>query len=380
MAKNYVVGGIEYDWKTGAPAKNDAGYLTRANQIAIQKDKSKDMGGGVGLDASYKKEEEKAFEEAEEWQKSDEKAEILKKFHKGQRPGHHNEKLPPNLRYPYSTIDDTQDFIQFRIFNYERSGMKTEGDSLLTGFKEGNVFQQEDREKKLNALSLGSIILPFPAQLSDSNTAAWQSGNMNFLQAGGLEIADAVAGGEGEKAGNEANKIIGQASGSSIVKEFFKKQALNSLGGNLSMESVLARGSGQILNPNMELLFNGPSLRQFSFAFKFTPRFQKEAEAVRTIMKAFKRNMAPKGAGGAMLKTPNIFEIRYIGKAKNYLNRIKMCALQNVGINYTGDGTFATYKDGAPISSSMTLQFQELTPVYNEDYAGYDDNTDGVGY
>ena len=208
MAKNYVVGGIEYDWKTGAPAKNDAGYLTRANQIAIQKDKSKDMGGGVGLDASYKKEEEKAFEEAEEWQKSDEKAEILKKFHKGQRPGHHNEKLPPNLRYPYSTIDGTQDFIQFRIFNYERSGMKTEGDSVLTGFREGNVFQQKDREKKLNALSLGSIILPIPAQLSDSNTAAWQSGNMNFLQAGGLQIADAVSKGEGEKAGNEANKIV----------------------------------------------------------------------------------------------------------------------------------------------------------------------------
>ena len=267
MAKNYVVGGIEYDWKTGAPAKNDAGYLTRANQIAIQKDKSKDMGGGVGLDASYKKEEEKAFEEAEEWQKSDEKAEILKKFHKGQRPGHHSEKLPPNLRYPYSTIDDTQDFIQFRIFNYERSGMKTEGNSLLTGFREGNVFQQEDREKKLNALSLGSIVLPIPAQLSDSNTAAWQSGNMNFLQAGGMEIAKAVAAGEGEKAGIEATDIVGGLSGSSIVKDFFAKQAVNSLGANLSMDAVLARGSGQILNPNMELLFNGPSLRQFSFAF-----------------------------------------------------------------------------------------------------------------
>ena len=51
-----------------------------------------------------------------------------------------------------------------------------------------------------------------------------------------------------------------------------------------------------------------------------------------------------------------------------------MCALQNVGINFTGDGTFATYQDGSPISSMMTLQFQELTPVYNEDYAGYDDN------
>ena len=81
-----------------------------------------------------------------------------------------------------------------------------------------------------------------------------------------------------------------------------------------------------------------------------------------------------------MLKTPNIFEIRYIGEAEKYLNRMKMCALQNVAINFTGDGTFTTYKDGAPISSMMTLQFQELTPVYNEDYADYNDNSDGVGY
>ena len=97
-------------------------------------------------------------------------------------------------------------------------------------------------------------------------------------------------------------------------------------------------------------------------------------------MRAFKKNMAPKGKATNFLKTPNIFQISYIGKASEYLNRFKVCALQNVTINYTGDGTFATYKDGAPISSSMTLQFQELTPVYNEDYAGYDDNTDGVGY
>ena len=78
----------------------------------------------------------------------------------------------------------------------------------------------------------------------------------------------------------------------------------------------------------MELLFSGPTLRDFSYQFKFTPRFEKEAQTVRTIIKAFKRNMAPKGsAGGTFLKSPNIFEIQYVGKASDYLNRIKFCAL-----------------------------------------------------
>jgi len=279
-----------------------------------------------------------------------------------------NEKLPPNLRYPYSTIDDTQDFIKFSIFNYKRSGVVTRGSTV------------GEEQEKLKADALGSIILPIPAQLTDSNSANWKSGNMNFLQESGLQGAGNLMSGNLAGAGGEINKAVDQIKDSGLMKEYFAVQALNSLGGNMSVESVLARSQGQVINPNMELLFSGPNLRQFSFQFKFTPRFQKEAEGVRTIMKAFKRNMAPKGAGGTMLKTPNIFEIQYIGKARQYLNRIKMCALQNVAINFTGDGTFTTYKDGSPISSMMTLQFQELTPVYNEDYGSYDDNSDGVGY
>ena len=279
-----------------------------------------------------------------------------------------NEKLPPNLRYPYSTIDDTQDFIKFSIFTYKRSGVVTRGSTV------------GEEQEKLKADALGSIILPIPAQLTDSNSANWKSGNMNFMQEQGLQAAQEGMKGDMEAVGRNVNQLVSDIKASPVVKQYFATQALNSLGGNMSMESVMARSSGEVINPNMELLFSGPNLRQFTFAFKFTPRFQREAQTVRTIMKAFKRNMAPKGAGGSMLKTPNIFEIQYIGKARQYLNRIKMCALQNVGINFTGDGTFATYKDGSPISSSMTLQFQELTPIYNEDYAGYNDNSDGVGY
>jgi len=278
-----------------------------------------------------------------------------------------DEKLPKNLRYPYSTIDGTQDFIKFSIFTYKRDGMVTRGSTV------------GEEQEKLKADDLGSIILPIPSQLTDSNSANWKSGNMNFMQEQGLGAAKDLMGGDAEGAGRRINDVISGATGG-LVKDYFATQALNSLGGNMSLESVMARSSGQIINPNMELLFSGPNLRQFSFQFKFTPRFEKEAHTVRTIMKAFKRNMAPKGAGGTMLKTPNIFEIRYIGEAENYLNRMKMCALQNVSINYTGDGTFATYKDGSPISSTMTLQFQELTPIYNEDYEDYITGTDGVGY
>ena len=275
------------------------------------------------------------------------------------------EELPGNLRYPYSTIDNTQDFIKFSVFKYKRN--------------EGGGSRVARSDSDLKSKLLGTIILPIPANLVDSNSTNYGQGNMNFMQEAGLDFAENLTTGKGAEAGKNINSMIESASGG-LVKNYFATQAINSIGGNLSLDQVMARNSGQIINPNMELLFSGPTLRNFSYQFKFTPRFQKEAETVRKIIKAFKRNMAPKGAGDNFLKTPNMFEIQYVGEADKYLNRIKLCALTNVAMNYTGDGTWATYNDGSPISMTMTLAFTELTPVFNEDYLAYDDNSDGVGY
>jgi hypothetical protein len=43
----------------------------------------------------------------------------------------------------------------------------------------------------------------------------------------------------------------------------------------------------QYLNPNMELLFQGPQLRPFNFTFRLSPRDQKEAEASQIYYKIF---------------------------------------------------------------------------------------------
>ena len=292
-----------------------------------------------------------------------------------------SENLPGDLRYPYEILDESMDFLKFTVFTYKRNK------NSIKGNNQSSYITRDD--KNLRGQELGSIILPIPAQLTDTNTANYGSSNMNFMQEAGMDAAQALIGQEGgTKAGQAINKVVKELTsqmGSKAVSTFFASQAVNALGGNLSPAQVLARGTGAVINPNMELLFSGPSLRNFSYSFKMTPRFQKEAHTVRTIIKAFKRNMAPKGAGGSFLKTPNIFQIQYIHNGKNhpYLNRIKMCALTNVATNYTGDGTYATYTDGAPISMGLNLTFSELTPIYNEDYEAYDvadDKQDGVGY
>ncbi len=293
------------------------------------------------------------------------KAEILSKNEKVNKPT-----VPDkfaDVRYPYSAITNTMDFMKFSVYKYVRGG--------------GTVTSRNE-ESLLKKDRLGAVFLPIPSQLVDSNTTDYGQGSLNFIQEAGIEGGSALIGGDTEGAKKAINSLVAGVTGNKdLVSNYAATQAVNSLlGGSLPFSEVMARSSANVLNPNMELLFKGPTLRNFNFQFKFTPRFQKEAETVRTIIKIFKRNMAPRTQNAQLLKTPNIFEIQYIGKARDYLNRMKLCALRNVTMNYTGEGNFTTYNDGSPISMIMTLSFTELTPIYNEDYAAYDNTSDGVGY
>jgi len=133
------------------------------------------------------------------------------------------------------------------------------------------------------------------------------------------------------------------------------------------------------LNPNMELLFNGPQLRPFSFTFKLSPRSKKEAESVRSIIRFFKQGMSPiRTESNLFLKAPHTFQIQYLHKKEEhkFINKIKECALQSFVVNYTPESNYATFTDGAMVSYEIQMQFQELEPIFNDDYGNAANNTD----
>ena len=102
-----------------------------------------------------------------------------------------------------------------------------------------------------------------------------------------------------------------------------------------------------------------------------TPRDDREATSIKSIIRSLKKNMAAKNVGtGLFLQTPNIFELQYKkgNKPHPFLNLFKPCALSDMSVNYTGENVYATYADGTPLSMVMTLTFKELLPVYEEDY------------
>ena len=173
-------------------------------------------------------------------------------------------------------------------------------------------------------------------------------------------------GGFGEIAGSGAAR---QLAGSAL-----QSRLLAAAGFQVSPEDILARGFGIIPNANLELLFNSPNLREFQFSWKMTPRDAEEGQRVRNIIRFFKQGMAARkrtattGAASIFLGTPNVFHVQYKTNQETdiaSLNRIKTVACTGCAVNYTPDGIWSAYEDGVPVSTVMSLRFQELEPIYD---------------
>ena len=99
-----------------------------------------------------------------------------------------------------------------------------------------------------------------------------------------------------------------------------------------------------------------------------------EADEIIRIIRFFKQGMAPiRSASNLFIKSPHTFKIRYIhdGGDHPFLNKFKECALKNMTVNYTPEGNYATFRDGKMISYQITMSFQELVPVFNDDYGRF---------
>lgn len=123
----------------------------------------------------------------------------------------------------------------------------------------------------------------------------------------------------------------------------------------------------------------------FNFTFDMVPRDNKESAVIKTIIRTFKKNMTPQkgtpdqNGGGLFVSAPNVFKLEYMsgGRQHPFLHTFKPCALTQMSVNYNGSRQYATYADATPVHMQLTLQFQELSPIYAEDYKSTDI---GVGY
>ena len=268
--------------------------------------------------------------------------------------------------YPEDLRTTEQDVIRFTMLKYIPQDFSRENFGFSSSARGGT------RD------SLGTVTLNIPGQINDSNGVEWSGQKMNALEAAGASLA--LAGiQEGftsmfDEAKNIARKVSNNSGELGTALANVYAGAAVGVGAQL-----LTRTTGAIINPNLELLFSGPTLRQFQFVFKLSARNSEEQKNIIKVIRFFKQgSAAQKSSSHLFLKSPHTFNIEYLHRGENHkhINVIKECACQNVSVNYTPEGNYSTFSDGAMASYELTLSFSELEPIYNNDYEAIDGNSD----
>ena len=284
------------------------------------------------------------------------------------------------MRYPLNESHRVKyDYLQVTAYKHEANTFASIGNRGFT-----------DADERIG-VSVGKVFLPMqPEGLAEGNGVDWQDGTAGALEGAAFRTAQsgisAVDDKEKNKFKNIATALMTQ--GSEEAQNLFQNSGISNndiaaffaaraVGNN----SLFTRATGKVLNPNLELLFNGPKLRKFSYNFRFTPREEREAREIKRIIKFFKKNMAPQRVPSKLfLKTPNVFKLKYIfkgGRQHPFLNKIKMCALQSFNVTYAPDGSYMTYDDGSMTAYNVSMSFGELNPIYENDY---DDDSNDMGF
>ena len=233
--------------------------------------------------------------------------------------------------------------------------------------------------------TLGSVFLPVPGSVLDSNNVSWDADSMDPVKLlASNAFFDNVTKSSGQIEGladtlGQIGVSIGENSGD-VKTAVGSALAKAATGGN-----ILTRATGSVINPNMELLFKGPQLRTFGLTWKMSPRDYEESQMIKNIIRMFKQSMAVKRSKSQLfLKSPNTYKLEYLTvgeREHSFLPKIKECALTGCNINYTPDGNYQTYEDSSMVAYEMTLNFNELEPIYHDDYTKLDKNTDrSIGF
>jgi len=125
--------------------------------------------------------------------------------------------------------------------------------------------------------------------------------------------------------------------------------------------------AGYVFNPQEQVLFEGITFRTYAMNFTFTPSSIEETNSVNSIIRTFRYHAAPQigGVGGFFFIPPSVFNVsfRYNGKVNPNINLLKRSVLERVEVNYAPNGWAAFEGNGAPIQTTMSLQFKEIVLV-----------------
>ena len=196
-----------------------------------------------------------------------------------------------------------------------------------------------------------SIVLYTPAGLKTTYTVTHTGKETGILgDMASMSFGDNVLARGGEitaKIGMQITDMLTQAAG---VGDF---------------KAVLQKTTGRAFNNNLEMVFEGVPMREFSFEFEFVPKNRIELDSARKIISLFKFHMHPEISNSGDFVVPSQFQITYmyIDKQNTYIPRISKCVCTKLDLQHGDESVFSTFAGdelgAAPIYTKMSLNFSE---------------------
>ena len=236
-----------------------------------------------------------------------------------------------------------------------------------------------------------AIILPIPQDLSNEIQQVWQG--KQFTAVGRAAIAG-MAGAQFHYAADVVKNITGHATSALTAIQAGVLNSIPGVGGNIEFNDVSGSTRGIVINPNAELMYDSPEMREVGMVFKMVPRNGSEADKIRQICQTFRRASLPSFGGTEedakafqrnserntsetwdmsgednWIRVPHLCQFTFMKghQPHPFLTQFKPCAMSKIEVNYTPDGTYSTYIDGAPNAVEITLNFMETKVVFQED-------------
>ena len=307
-------------------------------------------------------------------------------------------KYRKDLEYPLGIADLPQDKLRISVVKFEPA--QSQGSITLERLKQANLKNlasgtnifgsrtvsktvikgdspfMTKRKGFMDRTILGGVTLPIPDGVTDQNRVSFGEGTMNPLQMAGQQIAlDSLLKGldaGGEKLADVFKTAKDEGNLPTGIANLLTGSALG-----INANELLARTSGQVFNNNLQLLFQGPTLRPFNFQYIISPRDAKESQEVLRIIRMFKQSMAVQRDDiGIFLGSPNTYFLEFLNPVDlehDFLPKIKECALLGFQVNYMPNNTYMTYdEDFSMVSYQLNFSFKELDPIFNDDYENLD--------
>ena len=277
------------------------------------------------------------------------------------------------FKYPNVAFTSDMDYVLFTFYKYKAPF------SSQSDVKSGQGLNQYNSSTTGMDATGATVALYMPEDMEGEYGGQWQDQNFSNMAVGALGAFGKSAGGEVGKGVGSILGAVKVATSNAFTKGTVAANAISGAlakanFGSVTVNDIFASTTGQLLNPNTEVLYKGPKMRNFSLKFKMAPRDSDEAEQIKKIIHAFKFATLPTygGAGDdnmSFVKVPQIVDVTFKKGSTNHdwVTQFKPSVITGFQVSYTPDGAWATLPNGSPVATSISITFQELKMVYADE-------------